>query len=49
MEKFAPLNMTPEELIEYTPEWQGKRFDDGRPKVPDDIVERMRQVTITQA
>jgi len=49
MEKFAPLNMSPEELIEYTPEWQGERFDDGRPKVPDDIVERMRQVTITQA
>ena len=49
MEKFAPLNMTPEELIEYTPEWHGERFEDGRPKVPDDIVERMRQVTITQA
>ena len=49
MEKFAPLNMTLEELIEYTPEWHGDRFEDGRPKVPDDIVERMRQVTITQA
>ena len=32
MEKFAPLNMTTEELIEYTPEWQGDRFEDGRPK-----------------
>ena len=49
MEKFAPLNMTPEELIEYTPEWHGERFEDGRPKVPDDVIERMRQVTITQA
>ena len=49
MEKFAPLNMSPEELIEYTPEWEGERFADGRPKVPDDIIERMRNVSITQA
>lgn len=49
MEKFAPLNMSPEELIEYTPEWQGERFADGRPKVPDDILERMQNVSITQA
>lgn len=49
MEKFAPLNLSPEELIAYTPEWQGERFADGRPRVPDDIVARMRQVTITQA
>ena len=49
MEKFAPLNMSPEELIEYTPEWEGERFADGRPKVPDDILERMRNVSITQA
>ena len=49
MEKFAPLNMSPEELIEYTPEWEGEHFADGRPKVPDDILERMRNVSITQA
>ncbi len=49
MEKFAPLNMSPEELIEYTPEWKGERFADGRPKVPDDILERTRNVSITQA
>jgi hypothetical protein len=49
MEKFAPLNLTPDELIDYTPEWTGERFDDGRPKVPDAIIERMRNVTITQA
>lgn len=48
-EKFAPLNLTKEELIEYTREWKGERFPDGRPKVPDDILERMKQVTITQA
>ncbi|MCC7262336.1 MAG: RraA family protein [Candidatus Latescibacteria bacterium] len=49
MEKFAPLNLSPEELIAYTPEWQGERFADGRPRVSDDIVARMRHGTITQA
>jgi regulator of RNase E activity RraA len=49
MEKFAPLNLSSEELVEYTPEWKGDRFPDGRPRVPDDILERMRQVTITEA
>ncbi len=49
MEKFAPLNLSKDELTEYTREWEGERFPDGRPKVPDDILERMRKVTITQA
>jgi len=49
MEKFAPLNLSKDELIEYTREWDGERFPDGRPRVSDDILERMRQVTITQA
>ena len=49
MEKFAPLNLSPDELTEYTPEWNGERFPDGRPKVPDEILERMEPVTVTQA
>ncbi len=49
MAKFAPLNMSKEDLIEYTPEWEGERFDDGRPRVPDDILQRMEKVTITEA
>jgi len=49
MEKFAPLNLSKDELIEYTPGWKGERFPDGRPKVPDDILERMKRVTVTQA
>ncbi|TFG65722.1 MAG: RraA family protein, partial [Anaerolineales bacterium] len=48
-EKFAPLNLSPEELIDYTYEWHGERFDDGRPKVPDNILERMKEVSLTQA
>ena len=49
MGKFAPLNLTTEELIAFTPEWTGERFEDGRPKVPDDILVRMEQVTLTEA
>ncbi len=49
MDKFCPLNLTPEEITEYTPEWRGDRSSDGRPRVPDELLERMRNVTITQA
>ena len=38
-----------EELLFLTPEWKGERFDDGRPRVPDDILERMKQVTLEEA
>jgi 4-hydroxy-4-methyl-2-oxoglutarate aldolase len=48
-EKFAPLNQSPDELAVYTPEWKGERFSDGRPKVPDGLLERLGAVTITQA
>jgi regulator of RNase E activity RraA len=40
---------TKENLIEYTPQWKGERFPDGRPKVPDDILERMKAVSIEEA
>lgn len=49
VEKFAPLNLTPEEIIDYTYEWEGERFDDGRPKAPDSLLERVSHVTLTQA
>ncbi len=38
-----------EELIFLTPEWKGERFPDGRPKVPNDILERMKLVTLEEA
>jgi len=40
---------TKEDIIEYTPLWEGERFPDGRPKVPDDILERMKDVAIEEA
>ncbi len=44
-----PLSMTKEEIIQYTPLWKGERFDDGRPKVSDKILARMKYVTISEA
>lgn len=36
-------------LIALTPQWEGERFDDGRPRVADDILQRMEHVTIEEA
>lgn len=38
-----------EELIFLTPEWKGERYPDGRPKVPDSILKRMKLVTHEEA
>lgn len=38
-----------QELVYLTPEWEGERFEDGRPRVADDILERMKLVTLEEA
>jgi len=38
-----------EQLIALTPEWKGERFADGRPKVPDSLLDRMKLVTLEEA
>jgi regulator of RNase E activity RraA len=38
-----------DELIFLTPLWKGERFPDGRPKVPDAILQRMKLVTHEEA
>ncbi|AXY75387.1 RraA family protein [Paraflavitalea soli] len=43
------VQISKEELIALTPEWKGERFPDGRPKVPDKILERMKQVSVEEA
>jgi len=40
---------TREQIEALTPLWQGERFEDGRPKVPDDLVKRMELVTTEEA
>lgn len=44
-----PGILTRELLIKYTPDWKGERFADGRPKVPDAILQRMKSVTLEEA
>ena len=38
-----------EELIFLTSEWKGERFPDGRPKIPDDLLERAKKIAIDDA
>lgn len=41
--------LSKEEIIFLTPEWKGERFPDGRPKVPDNLLDRMKLVTLEEA
>ncbi len=43
---FAQVKTTKERVLFYTSDWKGERFADGRPKVPDDLLERALDVTI---
>ena len=43
------VQITKEQLIALTPEWKGDRFPDGRPKVPDNILRRMKAVSVEEA
>lgn len=38
-----------EEMLFLTPLWEGERFNDGRPKVSDDLLKRMKNVTHDEA
>jgi len=39
----------PEYIKAITPEWKGERFPDGRPRVPDALLERLKNVSIEEA
>lgn len=43
------VQISKEELITLTSDWKGERFPDGRPKVPDDILRRMKLVSVEEA
>ena len=43
------VQITRDQLIALTPEWKGERFADGRPKVPDNIINRMKSVSVEEA
>ena len=38
-----------EQILALTRAWEGERFPDGRPRVPDDLLQRMRLVTTEEA
>jgi 4-hydroxy-4-methyl-2-oxoglutarate aldolase len=44
-----PFVLSPDQMVRYTHLYEGERFGDGRPKVPDSILERMKTVTCEQA
>lgn len=38
-----------DDIIQLTPEWKGERFPNGRPRVPDAVLNRLRKVTFEEA
>jgi 4-hydroxy-4-methyl-2-oxoglutarate aldolase len=43
------VTLTPDQIKALTPDWQGERSADGRPKVPDKILERLKDVALEEA
>lgn len=43
------VGSSPEYVKALTPDWKGERFSDGRPKVPDAILERLKNISIEEA
>ena len=40
---------SPEYIRNLTAKWEGERFENGRPKVSDDLIERLKKVTIEES
>jgi regulator of RNase E activity RraA len=43
------ISPTPEQVTALTSGWQGERFSDGRPKVSEDMLERLKAVSMEEA
>lgn len=43
------VGSSPEYIKALTSEWKGERFPDGRPKVPDRILERLKNISMEEA
>lgn len=43
------VTLTPDQITGYTPNWKGERFADGRPKVSDRLLERLKAVHLEEA
>lgn len=42
----AQVKTTKQQILFYTSDWKGERFPDGRPKIPDSVVQRAANITI---
>lgn len=47
--KAQEVGSTPEYIKALTSGWEGERFDDGRPKVSDAVLERLKNIRIEEA
>ena len=43
------VTLTPDQIKGYTPDWKGERFPDGRPKVSEKFLERLKRVRLEEA
>lgn len=43
------VTLTRDQIILLTPEWKGDRLPDGRPAIPDDHLERLKNISIEEA
>lgn len=41
--------LSKDQMTTLTSEWKGERFPDGRPKVPDNLLQRMKDVSLEEA
>ena len=48
-ETQAQITLSKELMEFYTSEWKGERFPDGRPKVPDNLMQRLKNISIEDA
>ena len=47
--KAQQVTLTADQIKGYTPDWKGERFPDGRPKVSDRMLERLKAVRLEEA
>jgi 4-hydroxy-4-methyl-2-oxoglutarate aldolase len=48
-EVMSQIAQSKELMMFYTSEWKGERFPDGRPKVSDDLLKRLKNISIEEA
>ena len=43
------VTLTKDQIISMTSEWKGERLPDGRPKVSDDLLARLKNISLEEA